>query len=131
MAGRNKLSTILANFLPMISYWAIIYFAILLEENMMFRRQKLPGKSDSYDWEIWNDPEKIPIYIASTAASLFGVAGAVLGMNQVYYSGPIAKQFGDDGADVGLFTAFGFTAITYPIFRHIEIHVRSKKGLRY
>jgi purine-cytosine permease-like protein len=131
MIGRNKLATILSNFLPMITYWAVFYFAVLLEENVIFRRKNLPGKNDAYDWEIWNDPNKLPAYVASTVASLFGVAGAVLGMNQAYYRGPIALQLGEYGADFVLFTAFGFTAITYPAFRSIEVYYRKKKGLNY
>lgn len=38
LVGRNHFSTILGNFLPMVGYWISIYFIILLEENVIFRR---------------------------------------------------------------------------------------------
>lgn len=41
LVGRNHFSTILSNFLPMIGYWISIYFAILLEENVIFRKHFL------------------------------------------------------------------------------------------
>lgn len=40
LVGRNKFSTILGNFLPMIGYWISMYFMILLEENTIFRTDK-------------------------------------------------------------------------------------------
>ncbi|QLL32740.1 hypothetical protein HG536_0D02620 [Torulaspora globosa] len=38
LVGRNHFSTILGNFLPMIGYWISMYFILLLEENLIFRR---------------------------------------------------------------------------------------------
>lgn len=38
LVGRNHFSTILGNFLPMIGYWISMYFIILLEENVIFRK---------------------------------------------------------------------------------------------
>lgn len=38
LVGRNHFSTILGNFLPMIGYWISMYFILLLEENVIFRR---------------------------------------------------------------------------------------------
>lgn len=38
LVGRNHFSTILGNFLPMIGYWISMYFILLFEENMIFRR---------------------------------------------------------------------------------------------
>ena len=39
--------------------------------------------------------------IAGIVAGCCGVAGAVVGMAQVYYTGPIAKKIGMFGADLG------------------------------
>ncbi|CAI4061927.1 hypothetical protein N7582_002003 [Saccharomyces uvarum] len=38
LVGRNHFSTILGNFLPMIGYWISMYFILLFEENIIFRR---------------------------------------------------------------------------------------------
>lgn len=38
LVGRNHFSTILGNFLPMIGYWISMYFILLFEENLIFRR---------------------------------------------------------------------------------------------
>lgn len=38
LVGRNHFSTILGNFLPMIGYWISMYFILLLEENVIFRK---------------------------------------------------------------------------------------------
>lgn len=130
MVGRDQLSTILGNFLPMITYWCVIYFAVLVEENTLFRRQNIPGKKDTYDWDIWNNPKKMPTCYAACISSLIGIAGAVLGMCQVYYIGPLGQLLGDHGVDVGVFSAFGFTAITYPILRYIEIVYKRKHGMK-
>jgi NCS1 nucleoside transporter family len=126
MAGRNKLAAILSSFLPMISYWCVIYCAVLVEENFIFRRRNLPGLDDKYDWTLWNDKPNLPRCYAASAASLIGGAGAVLGMCQTFYVGPLAKQIGEFGGDIGLFLAFGFTAVTYPVFRIIELKYAKK-----
>jgi NCS1 nucleoside transporter family len=124
MAGRNKLSNILSSFLPMITYWVVIYFAILLEENFLFRRRKLPGCHDGYDWSLWNDKRHMPsIYWAAFAAYLCGIAGAIVGMCQTYFVGPIAAKLGSYGGDIGIFLSFGFTALVYPVFRNVEIKI--------
>ncbi|CAN6618772.1 vitamin B6 transporter Tpn1p [Trichomonascus vanleenenianus] len=131
MVGRDKLSTILGNFLPMIAYWSAIYFMVLIEENLIFRRDNLPGLNDSYDWSIWNDHKKMPACLAATAAACCGVVGAAMGMCQVYYVGPVAKLIGDEyHADVGLFLTWSFTGVTYPVLRYLEIRYRKAKGLR-
>lgn len=127
MAGRNHLSTILGNFLPMITYWCVIYFFVLLEENVLFRRHVIPGKKDVYDWDIWNDPKKLPGCYAACLTALIGVAGAVLGMCQVYYVGPVAKLVGDHGADLGVFLASGFTIVSYPVLRSLELWYLKRK----
>lgn len=128
MAGRDKLSEILSSFLPMLTYWCVIYFCIMFEENVFFRRHNLPGLNDSYDWSQWNNKRALmPIGLSAVFAFLCGVSGAVIGMCQPYYIGPIAKMVGDYGGDIGMWIAFGFTAISYPVFRTIEQHYFPRK----
>lgn len=121
LAGRNVLAPILNNFLPMIGYWAMLYFVIVLEENLIFHRHNLPGLNDSYNWAEWNNPKKLPTGIAALAAFLAGIVGAVMGMCQVYYVGPIARHFGEYGADLGMWFGGLFSLVTYPVFRFIEL----------
>jgi purine-cytosine permease-like protein len=45
---------------------------------------------------------RIPIGIASLLACCFGMVGVVVGMSQVWYTGPIGKMAGGThGADLG------------------------------
>ena len=94
LAGRGHLSEIFTNFLALMGYWVAIWIAIILEEQLIFRRRT------GYDWTVWNQPKKLPIGIAALIAFLVGWAGAILCMAQVWYIGPIAKQVGEYGADV-------------------------------
>lgn len=100
LAGRDHLSEIFTNFLALMGYWLAIWIAIILEEQIIFRRRI------RYDWTIWNQQNKLPVGLAALVAFLIGWAGAILCMAQVWYIGPIAKQVGEYGADV---------CISYPL----------------
>lgn len=58
-------------------------------------------------------------------AFCFGVMGAVLGMAQVWFIGPIGKRTGlpGYGGDVGFPLAFAFSAISYAVLRTVEKRV--------
>lgn len=120
IAGRNRLSDILSNFLPMTSYWCVMYIAVLIEENVFFRKKLVPGFDDTYDWRIWNEKPMLEWRLAGAAAFLIGIPGAVLGMCQVYFVGPIAKRIGVAGGDIGVFLSFSFAAIAYLPLRYLE-----------
>lgn len=96
LAGRGHLSEIFTNFLALMGYWVAIWFAILIEERYIFRRQA------GYNWAAWDDPSKLPIGIAAFIAFVVGWVGAILCMAQVWYVGPIARLVGEYGADVSL-----------------------------
>jgi purine-cytosine permease-like protein len=68
-------------------YWVVIWIAITLEEQLIFRRRMKPG----YIWADWNKPSKLPIGYAALVAFLIGWAGAILCMAQCYYISPVAK----------------------------------------
>ncbi|KAJ5561441.1 Permease cytosine/purine uracil thiamine allantoin [Penicillium sp. DV-2018c] len=106
MGGRNQLYEVFKSFLPLIGYWVMIFVVIVFQEDMIFRRKR------GYDWSQWNCREKLPMGIAAAVAFLIGWAGAIVGMSQVYYIGPIARMAGD--ADLGLWLAAGFTAVFFP-----------------
>ncbi|KAJ5753153.1 hypothetical protein N7520_010070 [Penicillium odoratum] len=111
MGGRNSLYQIFKGFLPLIGYWIVIWIVIVVEEDMFFRRQ-------GYDWAAWNNPQKLPLGIAAGVAFLIGWGGAIVGMDQAYYSGVIAQVTG--GSDLGLWVGAGFTAVVFPPLRVFE-----------
>jgi purine-cytosine permease-like protein len=93
IAGRQHLLSIFLNFLALIGYWVIIWIAIVLEDEFIFRKKR-------YNWDDWKDQSKLPVGAAAFASFLIGWAGAILCMGQTYFYGPIAKLVGDYGADV-------------------------------
>lgn len=116
LAGRNSLAIIFTNFLALMGYWVAIWSAIVLEEFLIFK-----GRSTrNYDWNIWNNKSRLPIGAAALVAFLIGWAGAILCMAQVWYIGPLAKQVGEYGADMGNYVGFTWTAIVYPPLRWLE-----------
>lgn len=131
--GKNSFSTIISNFLPMLGYWISIYIAVILEENLIFRSKKLlhlhskefgedePDSWTMYNWNVWNQPKRVTYGFAAMGSFAVGAVGAVVGMNQVYWQGPIAIQIGEHGGDVGFFLVIIFTAIIYPPLRFIEL----------
>lgn len=131
LAGRNELGTVLGNFLPMLGYWIAIYFTLLFEENVIFRSTSLfkyykyeihpTDGVPKYDFDIWNDFSSLTNGFASTFAFMCGVAGAVLGMAQAYYIGPIAAYFGLHGGDLGMWLSIGFAGAVYPGLRFLEL----------
>lgn len=125
MVGRSKLAEIVGNFLPMIAYWSLIYFAVLLVETSWFRRRL----ENEYRWKLWNYRPHFPIMYAAIFSFCCGVAGIVVGMNQTYYVGVLAKKVGRDGADLGTFLSFAFTVIAYIPSRALEIKLRHEKPI--
>ncbi|KAL4886563.1 hypothetical protein BJY04DRAFT_204794 [Aspergillus karnatakaensis] len=116
IGGRDSLYEIFKNLVPLIGYWIIIWFTIVVESDLLFNR------SGQYDWAAWNDPERLPVGLAATAAFLIGWAGAIVGMDQVYYTGPIAEAVAG-GCDLGIWLGFGFTALVFPPLRKLELCV--------
>ncbi|KAH6669548.1 permease for cytosine/purines, uracil, thiamine, allantoin-domain-containing protein [Halenospora varia] len=102
LAGRNNLSEIFTNFLALMGYWVVLWIAITLEEQFIFRRRMKP----TFVWSDWDKQEKLPIGLAAFAAFCVGWAGAVLCMSQAYFIGPIAKLVGEYGADMGNYVGF-------------------------
>ena len=82
----------------------------------MFRRSTAAYNPAHYD-----QPSKLPPGIAAITAFCFGVAGMVVGMDQVWYTGAIAKFAGTEfGGDVGFELGFAFAATSYVVLRTIE-----------
>ncbi|CAG8031023.1 unnamed protein product [Penicillium olsonii] len=114
MGGRNMLYEVFKSFLPLIGYWVIMYVVIMIEEDLVFRRTK------GYDWTTWDCRAKLPIGLAATGSFFIGWAGAVVGMSQAFYTGPISEMSG--GGDLGVWLGAAFTAVSFPPLRVLELH---------
>lgn len=110
IAGRAHLLTIFLNFLALIGYWVIIWIAIVLEDEFIFRR------GTGFNWDDWRDQKKLPVGVAAFTSFLIGWAGAIVCMGQTYYYGPIAKLVGDYGADVSARSFLDFCVVNVLIF---------------
>ena len=115
IAGRDHLFIVFQNFLALMGYWVVIFISIVLEEHMIFRRTR------GFDWSSWENQKYLPVGAAALTAFLIGWAGAIIGMSQVWYVGPVAKLVGGDGADVGIWLGMGFALFTFPPLRCLEL----------
>ncbi|RDH38855.1 hypothetical protein BDQ94DRAFT_179774 [Aspergillus welwitschiae] len=116
IGGRNSLYEIFGNLMPLIGYWVIIWFTIVVEQDVLFNRGKV------YDWTDWNNWLKLPVGVAASTAFLIGWVGAIVGMNQAYYIGPVSRAI-PGGCDLGIWLGLGFTALAFPPFRMLELKI--------
>ncbi|ODV80412.1 uncharacterized protein CANTADRAFT_49299 [Suhomyces tanzawaensis NRRL Y-17324] len=143
LVGRNKFATILGNFLPMVGYWILIYFMLLLQENLIFRTDRFihlytkefaevgearnihlyTSRKQHYNFAIWNDYDKLTRGIAATVSFLIGAVGAAVGMAQTYWTGPVARRIGGEegGGDIAMWLCMGFAGLVYPFLRYFEL----------
>jgi len=117
--GYSHFESVLENFMLVIAYWLAIYEGVSLTEHFLFKR----GIS-GYKPGIYATPSLLPPGIAAISAFCVGVAGAVLGMAQVWFTGPIGKKVGGlFGGDIGFELGFAFAATSYVLFRKVELRV--------
>ena len=117
VAGRNSLFNIFENFLPIMSYWVCPWLTIFVEEHLLFH--VLRGLA--FDWAVWEDRKRLPVGAAALLAWLVGWAGAITGMAQVWYTGPVALSVGGTGGDIGAWMSIAFAGAVYPPLRYIEL----------
>lgn len=115
VAGRNHLFLIFQNFSALMGYWLVIFVTIVLEEHTIFRRRR------GFNWAAYEDKAELPVGIAALFSFLVGWAGPILGMYQVWWTGPIARQVGDTGGDLGIWLGIAFTAMVFPPLRYLEL----------
>lgn len=113
--GRNVLFEVFSNFLGLMGYWTLIWVALTLVEEVLFRRRR-----GGYDWTAWNDPKRLPIGLAALVAFLVGWVGAILGMWQTYFTGPLARLVGD-GIDLGMPVGSSWAVIVFIPLRWLEL----------
>ncbi|KAI0931476.1 hypothetical protein AcW1_001130 [Taiwanofungus camphoratus] len=126
VGGREHFSAILSNFLSILSYWTAFFIVIVAEEHFIFRRKG--GPLGGYNLDDWDSPRKLPVGFAGVVSGCFGVAGAVVGMSQVWYTGPLGMDAGANGygADLGFELAAAFAATVYPPLRWAEIRLTGR-----
>ena len=107
---------VVEHFMTMIAYYLAIYEAISFSEHFIYNK----GRFSAYDYENHRDPNSYPVGIAGIFAFCCGVAGAVVGLNQIWYQGPIAAKIGMFGGDVGFELAFAFAFIGFNATRPLE-----------
>ncbi|KAL8826243.1 MAG: hypothetical protein Q9170_007474 [Blastenia crenularia] len=115
IAGREHLYTIFQNFLALMGYWVMIFVSIVLEEHVLFRWKS------GFDWTAWEDQKRLPLGIAALTAFLVGWAGAIIGMAQTWYIGPVGAKVGGIGADIGTWLGIAFSLILFPPLRYLEL----------
>ncbi|KAH8880087.1 purine-cytosine permease [Thozetella sp. PMI_491] len=114
--GYDHFESWLENFMLVIGYWLAIYEGIALSEHFIFKRG-----FQGYNPEDYTNPRALPPGFSAILAFCFGIMGAILGMAQVWFTGPIGKLCGADfGGDVGFELAFAFSAISYIGMRAVE-----------
>ncbi|PSS29728.1 hypothetical protein PHLCEN_2v2876 [Hermanssonia centrifuga] len=125
VAGREHFSEILSNFLSILSYWTAFFIVIVAEEHFIFRRKN--GPLGGYNLDDWDSPSRLPVGVAGIVAGCCGVAGAVVGMSEVWYTGPLGAKAGAMfGADLGFELAAAFAAVSYPPLRWLEIRLTGR-----
>jgi NCS1 nucleoside transporter family len=114
--GYGHFESVLENFMLLIAYWLAIYEGVSVSEHVFYKR----GMT-GYDPSIYMDKDKLPPGIAAITAFCFGIMGAILGMAQVWFTGPIGKLCGTQyGGDIGFELAFAFSSTSYTILRYFE-----------
>ncbi|KAL8759730.1 MAG: hypothetical protein Q9184_003533 [Pyrenodesmia sp. 2 TL-2023] len=119
VAGRDHLVEIFENMLPLVGYYVSPWLTIIIIEHLLFHvLRRIP-----FDWTAWEDQKRLPIGIAALLAYLMGWAGAIVGMYQHWYHGPVAVKVAGHGGDIGAWLAIAFTGLTYPPLRMLELKI--------
>lgn len=114
--GYDNFETWLENFMVIIGYWLAVYEGVALTEHFVFRRG-----FGGYNPEDYNEPDRLPPGYAGLASFICGSLGAVVGMNQAWFAGPVGKLAGGAaGGDVGFELAFSFSSLSYVLLRAVE-----------
>jgi purine-cytosine permease-like protein len=113
MAGREHLLVIFQNFVALMGYWVMLMIVIVGMEHALFRGRK------AFDWAAWEDKSYLPVGYAAFASFVLGWVGAILGMSQVWYIGPISEAA--SLADLGMWLGCGFALVVFPPLRYLEL----------
>ncbi|KAL3422163.1 Purine-cytosine permease fcyB 3 [Phlyctema vagabunda] len=114
--GYSAFEDFLENFMLVMAYWLAIYEGVALTEHFCYKRGM-----QGYRPEHYTEPSKLPPGFAAVTAFAFGVMGAVLGMAQSWFIGPVGRLCGTEyGGDLGFELGFSFSALSYGALRYFE-----------
>lgn len=123
IAAAAHFADALSNFLGLLGYWSSIFVAVLLVEHLLFRR----GTFASYDLSVWDRSSRLPPGLAALFASLCGAGLVAVGMDQVWWRGPLARLVAGPGAesggDIAFETGMVVAAVVYVPARWLERRV--------
>ncbi|CAN6627199.1 purine-cytosine permease Fcy2p [Trichomonascus vanleenenianus] len=109
-------ASFMENFMNLIGYWLATYSGIVLCDHWAFKKSLY-----AYDPDRYEDYSYLPLGVAALFSFCCGLAGVVIGMAQVWWTGPIALAISKPfGGDVGFPLGFGFAFVVYLITRPIE-----------
>ncbi|KAK9470906.1 permease for cytosine/purines, uracil, thiamine, allantoin-domain-containing protein [Dipodascopsis tothii] len=101
------------DFMNIMGYWVSSYMTIAALEHFYIRK----GYS-GYDVTHWNDSSKLPPGWATLIAFLAGVGAMVVGMDQTWWTGPLAKKV---EGDIAFELCIGFSGVVFMIARPLEL----------
>lgn len=113
IAGENSFTEVLESFLSIIGYYTTPFLLCIVIEHYLFRKGRYP-------LDDWNNMKVIPYGIAGFLAVALGFVGAVLSMDQTWYTGPIAKAIKPHGAELGWIFSGIFSVVTFIPVRYLE-----------
>lgn len=106
------------NVVSLIGYWSSQFCAIVIVEDVVFRRRNYA----SYDHAIWRDASKLPVGIAALSAGVLAWGLIVPFMSQVWFQGPLSKKTGDIGFEI----AFVLSGSLYIPLRYLEKRITGR-----
>ncbi|OCH88731.1 hypothetical protein OBBRIDRAFT_733921 [Obba rivulosa] len=114
--GATKFYSTFVDILSLIGYWLAPYFAVTLVEHVVFRRRHYSEYAVEQAWNKPNHPN-LPRGYASVLTFACAVGLIVVCMEQVWYTGPIARA---GTGDIGMLVGFVGGIIVYVCARWAE-----------
>lgn len=118
IVGKDSFYDTLTNFVSMIAYWTALYVGVVTADHVVIRRTRFA----SYDPAIWNQWRLLPPGAAALGAAILSLGLVIPLMDQTWYTGPLAKNVGDLGFEVGLVLSF----LLYLLLRPLEKRVAGR-----
>lgn len=115
LAGSGHLFVVLQNFVALMGYWVMLMICIVGSEQVFFRGRQ------GFDWAAWEDKNYLPVGWAAGASFVLGWVGAILGMSQVWYVGPVSEAA--HLADLGMWLGCGIALVVFPPMRYLELKI--------
>lgn len=92
--------TNLNNFVGIVGYWSALFIGIVVTEHVVFRHSRFAAETE--DETAWDDAKKLPPGFAAMGTGVLCFCLVVPSMDQIWFTGPIAKRTGDIGFEIAL-----------------------------